>query len=84
MQNKILIKLLVPYIDTSYDIYIPVNKCIGNIIFLLNKAIAELNQNNGINYTFHNLYNQTTGEKYNFTKLIKDTNIRNATTLILI
>lgn len=46
MKNKILVEVVVPDIDEVYNIYIPINKKIGNIIVLLNKAIKELT--NGI------------------------------------
>ena len=42
MDDKVLIKLIVPEIDTSYDIYLPITKKIGNIVILLNRAINEL------------------------------------------
>ena len=45
MENKVLVKLLVPEIDEEYDIFLPVNKKIGNIINLLIKAVNELSNN---------------------------------------
>ena len=42
MKNKVLVCLSVPEIDQTYDLYLPVNKKIGNIINLLNKSISEL------------------------------------------
>ena len=43
MKNKILIELVVPDIDEIYNVYIPINKRIGNIIILLAKAVSEFN-----------------------------------------
>ena len=37
MKNKVLVELVVPTIETSFDVYLPINKRIGNIITLLNK-----------------------------------------------
>ena len=42
MKNKVLVELIVPQIDEKYNVYIPINKKIGNVIVLLNKAISEL------------------------------------------
>ena len=42
MKNKVLVDLIVPEIDEEYSVYLPINKKIGNIIILLNKAIYEL------------------------------------------
>lgn len=84
VNNKVFVKLLVPEIDKSYDIYLPVNKKVGNIIILLNQAISEMS--NG-EYKLSNsncLYNQVTGEKYLSDILVFNTNIRNGSTLILL
>ena len=43
MNNKVLIKLYVPNIDKDYDIWIPINKRIYNVINLLIKVINEFN-----------------------------------------
>lgn len=84
MKNKILIELIVPEIDEKYNIYIPINKKVGNVIILLNKAVKELN--NGTFDTTNKtcLYDRKTGEKYPINSLIRETNIRNGTSLILI
>ena len=84
MKNKILINVVVPDIDEKYDLYIPINKKIGNVIGLLQKAIKELT--NGI-YEGTNkacLYNRLTGEKYAVNSIVRETNIRNGTILILL
>ena len=50
MENKILVELMVPELEVSYDVFIPVTKRVGNLIALLVKAISEL----GIEYEFDN------------------------------
>ena len=42
MNNKYLVELYVPSIARVYDIYLPVNRRIGNIIILINKALSEI------------------------------------------
>ncbi len=84
MNSKVLVKLIIPEIDMTYDVYLPVNKKIGNIIYLLIKAIHELSNNvYPINETAM-LYNVDTSEKYNSNILLANTNIRNGTKLVLI
>ena len=78
MKNKVLVEVIVPEIEAVYDIYLPINKRIGNIIMLLNKTVSELT--NG--YTA--LYNKDTSVKYNPSSLVYDTDIRNGTSLILL
>ena len=84
MKNKILIELIVPEVDEKYNIYIPINKKIGNIIILLNKSVNELT--NGIYDGTDKscLYDRVTGEKYSMNSLVRETNIRNGSSLILI
>ena len=83
MESKILIELIVPELEASYDIFIPITKRVGNIIALLAKAISEL----GINYPLTpsmGLYNKNTSEKYNPDDMVYETNISNGTILVLI
>ena len=82
MKNKILVQLLVPDIEEKYDVFIPINKKIGNIILLLAKSVRELDDNEQIKDTSC-LYNRDTGVKYNPDLLIIDSDIRNGTTLVL-
>lgn len=83
MENKVLVNLIVPSLETSYNVYLPISKRIGNIIFLLVKAINEL----GITYNFDNsmgLFNRNTGEMYDPNSLIYETNIRNGSEIVLL
>lgn len=84
MKNKILVELIIPEIEETYNIYIPVNKRVGNIIILLTKAVFELNS--GLYKVNENssFYNRNTGTKYNTNDLIRETDIRNGTSLVLI
>lgn len=84
MKNKVLVQLIVPDIEKSFDIYLPINKRIGNIIVLLNKSIAELTKGTyqGTNKT--GLYNSETGEKYLVDDLLRNTTIRNGAKLVLL
>ena len=84
MKNKILIQLIIPEVDLRLDVFIPVSKKVGEILNLFNKAILDIS--NGI-YIIDNkkwVYDGITGEKYDINVLIKDTNIRNGTSVILI
>ncbi|MCI8588616.1 MAG: hypothetical protein HFG40_03085 [Bacilli bacterium] len=84
MNNKVLVRLVVPEIDNIYDIYLPINKKIGNIILLLNKAISELSGGDFPLSEFNKLYNATTNTKYDPDLLLANTDIKNGTKLILL
>ena len=84
MKNKRLIELIVPEVDEKHNLYIPINKKVGNVVVLLSKAVKELTNGtfDGTNKTC--LYDRTTGEKYPINSLIRETNIKNGSSLILI
>ena len=44
MMNKILVKLYVPMIEAQYDVKIPVDKKLYQIIYLCIKAIYDLSE----------------------------------------
>lgn len=84
IKNKVFVKLEVPEIDRVYDIYLPVNKKIGNIINLLNQAIYEMTNGELALSKENALYNKTTKERYSPDVLLLNTSIRNGTVLILV
>jgi len=83
MNNKVFVKLIVPEIDKIYDVYLPINKKIGNIIVLLNKAIYELSEGDLKLSDSNKLYNGVSNEIYKSDVLLYNTNIRNSSVLIL-
>ena len=84
MKNKVLVRLIVPEIDQEYDVYLPINKKIGNIINLLNEAIVELTNGEIASSNKNSLFNGITNEIYSPDKQLVETNIRNGTILVLI
>lgn len=84
MENKVIVEIIVPEISQTFDVYLPINKKIGNIIILLNRAINELTGNCfpiGPNKV---LYNVGTKELYKSDTLLFNTNIRNGSRLVLL
>ena len=84
MKNKVLVNLSIPEIDKKYDLWLPINKKIGNIINLLNKSISELTDGEFPISNCNKLYNINTKEQYLPDILLANTNIRNGTELLLI
>lgn len=82
MEYKVLIKLYVPEIEESYEIYIPINKSIGEVSELLTKLIHDLSKTYPIKMTA-NLCNRHSGKIYEKGILLRDTDIRNGTELVL-
>ena len=84
MDDKVLVRLIVPEINMTYDVYLPITKKIGNIIILLNKAVNELSLGSFPLSNTNKLYNARSNEKYPSDVLLYNTNIRNGTHLILV
>lgn len=84
MKNKLLIELVVPDIDEKFDLFIPINKKIGNVIVLINRSIHELTNGAYVGSKKTALYNKATGKKYGVNDLVRNTDIRHGSTLILI
>ena len=81
--NKILIQLYIPLIEEEYDIFIPINKRIGTIKQLIEKNMSE--QANGyIIREDTNLYSKKTGKVYDVQLLVKDTDLKNGSRVILL
>ena len=84
MNNKVFVKIIVPKLEQTYDVFIPISKKVSTILYLLTKSINELTYGDFIIDEYINLYNKDTKEVYNLDNIIKDTNIRNGTELILL
>ena len=82
--DRVLVKVFFPQIDKWYEIWIPLNKTIYNIIQLMSKGVDDLNEGGYQHNDFLILYNRKTGEYYNMNSIVRDTNIKNGTELILI
>lgn len=84
MKNKILVEIIVPELDETYSLMLPINKKIGNILELFNKSLTDLNNGSYVANPKSVFYNRETGEIYQGNVLIKDTDIRNGSMLILL
>ena len=83
MNDKVLIKLSVPELDTTFDVFIPVNEMIWKITKLLMKSLSDLE---GVNINMRDNYillNKINNRIYNNNEIIINTDIRNSTELIL-
>lgn len=83
MEYKVLIRLYVPEIEQNYEVYIPINKTISQVLVLLNKLVNSVSNEA---YPIKNdltLYNRRTFEQYNLDSIIRNTNIRNGTEIVM-
>lgn len=83
MKNKVLIKLSVPELNESYDIFVPVNEIIWKVKKLIIKSISDLSGYDIFSKGDCILINQTTGKVYDNNDIIHNVDIRNGTEIML-
>ncbi|MBQ9019665.1 MAG: hypothetical protein IJ097_05085 [Bacilli bacterium] len=83
-KNKILIELEVPLIEKKYDLFIPINKKVGTVKSLIEKALIELTDNYYEIKEDTNLYSKDTGNIYDVNLTIRDTDLQNGSRIILL
>ena len=83
MNFRVYIIIETPILDKKYELLVPIDRRIHELINLLKSNISELSENYYENHEL-NLYNKLTGELYDMNLIIKNSNIRTGTKLILI
>lgn len=78
--NKLLVNLYVMALDKHFEIFIPVDEKVGNIVNLLNKSLLDMFPNDK-KFCLLNLYS---GNVYKNNDLVRNTDIKNGVKLILI
>ena len=84
MNNKVLVTVNVPSLEKSFDIFVPVNRRVHNVIALVKKSLFDISGHAFNMDNTYTLYNADTGSAYDMNKLIRDTDIRNNSRLILL
>ena len=83
MNNKVLVEVFLPSLQQSYNVLIPINKRIVNVVALLEKAIVDLSNGYFEEMGVCKLFNEETGKPYDESLTVKETDIRNGTKLIM-
>ena len=79
MENKVLIKLIIPELDTNFDLFLPVNELIWRLKKLIVKSVSDLkNIPIDINEEVI-LLNKDTSKIYSNNDVLIETDIRNGT-----
>lgn len=82
MNNKVLVNLYIPFLEKKYELFLPANKRIGEIIYLIGKTLPDIS---GGYYDYkenERLYSRVNGKEYQINEILKNTNIRNGSELI--
>ena len=84
MKNKVLVKIIVPEIEGTFDIFIPVNEIIWKIKKFIVKGISDLTSGLVNIENEFCLMNLDTSVVYDNNAIVIDTDIRNASELVLL
>lgn len=84
MKNKVLIKLIIPELEETFDIHIPVNELVWKIRKLIVKSISDLTSKSLVVNDKYLLINKENAKIYSNNEIIINTDIRNGTELLLI
>lgn len=83
MNFRVYVIIEIPLLDRKYELLVPSDRRLHELISALKKTTPELSQN----YYSKNIpfiYNKSTGEMYDMNLIIKDSNIKTGTRLLLI
>ena len=84
MDNKVLIKLIVPELDINFDVFIPVNELMWKIKKLMLKSISDLTGIILDSKIEYEIFNKGTGNFYGNNQIVIDTDIRNGCELVFV
>lgn len=84
MNNKVLVTFSVPSLEAKYDIFIPVNRKVYNVINMVKNSLYELSNGAFMIEKDYILYSGLDGNAYDMNLLIRDTDIRNDSKVILL
>ena len=82
--NKILVKLYIPTIGREYNIWIPINRRIHNVIRLIVKGLKELTEGEYCPKMMPLLYNRQTALAYDINMTIREARIKNGSEIVLL
>lgn len=82
--NKILVKIKYPIISQEYELFIPINKTIGKVSDLIQKAIIEFNVDEVPLKKNMVLVKAETNEILDMSKLVYESNIKQGDILIVL
>ncbi len=83
MNFRVYVIIEAPILDEKYELFIPCDRRIHDIINILKKSIPGFNEGFYQNKK-PNIYNKTTGKLYDLNLIIKNSDIKMGTRLIML
>lgn len=83
MDFRVYIALDIPILDEKYELLVPIDRRIHELITVLKNNIKGLNEDY-YKDRMPNLFNKSSGELYDMNLILKDSDIKTGTRLILL
>ena len=83
MDFRVYVIVEVPILDKKYELFVPSDRRIHDLIRIIKEADPGLSKNYYVKKQL-NIYNKTTGKLYDLNMIIKNSNIKMGTRLILL
>ena len=84
MNNKVLVEVIVPYLETKYQMYIPINKRISVVIKLIEKALKEMTNGYYPDKESSVIIDVESGNVFDINITVKESKMINGSQIILI
>ena len=84
IENKVLVSINIPSLEQKFDAYIPVNRKVYSVIEMIKVILLELSLGSFDANKEYLLYNGMNGQIYDVNMMIRDTDIRNGSNVILL
>lgn len=84
MNNKVLVNVIVPLLEESYELYIPINKRISEVIKLIEKALIEITNGYYPNKDNSVIIDGETGNVIDVNITVKESKMINGSKVILL
>lgn len=82
--DKILVNIMVPSIDNSFSVKIPINLEMSVVANLIQKTIVELSDNAYVIKESIKLYDRNTGYLINTNNIVKFSGLKNGSSILLL
>ena len=80
---RVYVIVEMPILDKKYELFVPIDRRIHDVVKILKNTIPELSEDYYKNHE-PNFYNKSTGDIYDMNLVIKNSNIKMGTRLILL
>lgn len=84
MNNKLLVTIIVPFLEEKYEVFIPINKRVSNVIKLIERALNEMTNGYYPNKEDSVIIDAESGNVFDVNITVKETKMVNGSKIILL